>query len=194
MGKVSSCSQLHCPAPCIQLQSQGTWFKTHGTMERCFSTFTLPTKAEHRAHKQVGERRQIALGYVSTLRTEKKARKIFYQGATQPWVHTSAPPRQPHYLCQAPVPWSAAAGAAAYEGTARPAQGSWAHTINISTFMPLLHRKTSAFIILSYQLTQSKLAWNFWYGLPCSWLSKSCMPPEGLCSWDVQFSSGFAPS
>jgi len=41
-------------------------------------------KAEHRTQKQAGERRQITLGYVSTLKIENKGGNHFYQGTRQP--------------------------------------------------------------------------------------------------------------
>lgn len=77
-------------------------------------------EAEPCAHKQVeqlmAEEQLIALGYVSMLGTKKKASNHHYQGGKTASRHSSAPPQQPHWLCQAPGPWSAAAGAATYEG------------------------------------------------------------------------------
>lgn len=79
---------------------------------------------------------------------QKKAKTNLHQGATQPWAHTSALPQQSSCFWQAPSLGQQLLGQPHWRDSTS-SQGSWAHTINISTCVQLLHRKTSAFVILS---------------------------------------------
>lgn len=187
-GKLALPAPLHGPM-CSSAKSRRLGQNTRDYITLLLHIHTAHVKAERRAHKRV-EQWQIALGYVSTLRREKKPFLPGGNTALSTYFISSPAATPPLPSC---LPRDRSFWGSRIWGTACPAQGSWAYT-NVSTFVQLLHHKTSAFIILSYQLTQSKLAWNFWYRLPCCWLSKSCMPTEGLFSWDIQFSKGFAAS
>lgn len=168
--------------------------KALGPKHSTYLTLLLHIHTMHKgrrgAHKQAA---QLSLIYICTIRKEKQARNHFNRVKTALSTHFSSSP-----AATLPVPssspWVGNCWGSHVWGTAHPAWGSWAHTINISTFVQLLHHKTSAFIILSYQLTQSKLARNILCRLPLCWLSRSSMPTEGSLGWDIQFSTGFASS
>lgn len=84
---------------------------------------TAHAKAERRAHKYGGEQRQIALGYVSTLKTIKKSRNHFYwgQNSLEPITQLLS---GSHAAFAKSRPSVGSCRGSRVRGTARPARGS----------------------------------------------------------------------